>query len=438
MKSELGNGSEFWFDAEFEKQTDISELEKLQMGDIAGINVLVVDDHPVNRLLVTNFLKSWGCRYDEAECGSVAIEMMHAAAKSQMPYKVALLDMLMPEMDGRELCSRIKNDPEIADTRLILLTSLGQRGDAAWIHEAGFAGYLTKPLRQSQLRDCLAMVVGSSAITGQILPKTLVTRHRVSEAQKRNARILLVEDNPTNQEVASTILRRLGYRVEIAGNGKEAIIRLKNELFTLVFMDCQMPELDGFAATALIRDPASVVLNPDIPIIAMTANAMQGDRDRCIQSGMDDYIAKPVQPDDFVAVISRWLNGNKGLPPVEHIEVSKKQEPELFAENELLQRLLGEEALVKRIIGTFSKDTPEQLREMKQAIAENARDKAIMLAHNIKGAAANISSPALRSAAQSIEDCLKKDDQQNLPLALKEFDRLYLELSQILQKKLVS
>ena len=231
---------------------------------------------------------------------------MLRAAREGDSFQAALVDMHMPEMDGEELGRRIKQTAEIAATRLVLMTPFGQRGDGARLEQAGFSGYLTKPLRQTQLHDCLALVMGRETRpeTGQ---GQLVTRHTVAEAARRPGRLLLVEDNPTNQKVAQAMLQKLGWRADVAANGLEAVRAVKHVAYDLVLMDCQMPEMDGFAATRSIREleagsPPFAAGPPDassasglehrasrLPIIAMTANSMQGDRARCLEAGMDDY-----------------------------------------------------------------------------------------------------------------------------------------------------
>ena len=428
-----GVGSQFWFTAHFSKQADGVLTDALPMVNIAGTKILVVDDHAVNRLLVTNLLASWGCRYAEASDGSSALDMLETAFNQGEPYQVALLDMLMPEMDGRELCTRIKKNPDLRNTKLVLLTSLGQRGDAAWIQNVGFSGYLTKPLRQSQLHDCLAMVIGISSDSEDQTP--LITRHQVAEAIRRNIRILLVEDNLTNQEVAMAILKKLGYGVDLAKNGVEALAELQQNHYHLVLLDCQMPEMDGFETVEAIRSGRFPVLNPQIPVIAMTANAMAGDKDRCIESGMDDYIAKPVQPRELVEKISLWLSRTKGSRSgSNHSLVSETHFSdheggmEIFVETELFQRLLCDAELVKRIIKAFYSDTPQHLAELKVAIASGNFVEARRLAHNIKGSAANISALALHRAALELETLIKEDKaamlEDSFALLVKQFEML--------------
>jgi len=435
VESRLHEGSKFWFTACFRKQAEKNHTEELPVADIKGIRILVVDDHAVNRLLVTSLLANWGCRYSETEDGRSALSMLKQAVDKGDPYRIALLDMLMPEMDGRELSMLIKQDSKVSSTRLILLTSLGHRGDAAWIQKAGFSGYLTKPIRQSQLHDCLAMVAGLD--TGAV-SQTLITRHQVAEANRRNVRILLVEDNYTNQEVALAILKKLGYKVDLVNNGAEAIAALEQKPYQLVLMDCQMPMMDGFDAARTIRSGATSVLNPAVPIIAMTANAMQGDKERCIQSGMDDYIAKPVQPKDLVEKLSLWLSKEK-TQPVQVAEIVQEKgmgysELEVFGEKELQSRLMNDMALVRRIVKAFFSDTPLHVSELKLAISQKDYDDARRLAHNIKGSAANISAKALNQAALELENLIKAGKNEELDSAFQRLETQFAVLTSALRE----
>ena len=253
---------------------------------------------------------------ESAEDGYQALECLRNAAGRQSLFDLAILDMQMPGMDGLELARRIKAEPVISATRLVLLTSVGQRGDAKAAQSAGIAAYLTKPIRQSLLYECLRLVLGSVPNTVAPTPQTvtpIITRHSLSEAQTRSRPlVLVVEDNPVNQKVAANMIEYLGYRVNVAANGLEAVESLARIPYALVFMDCQMPEMDGFEATRVIRNQETSLQQaggklPHLPIIAMTANAMKEDRDRCLAVGMDDFLSKPVASKSLAAVLNRWL-----------------------------------------------------------------------------------------------------------------------------------
>jgi PAS domain S-box-containing protein len=324
--SEEGKGSTFWFTSRFEKQTSkvLKTSEVLKYGDISGARILTVDDNATNRKLMTTLLDQWGCRNEVAADGEAGLVLLLEAAHKGDPFQIALLDHEMPGMDGLELGRRIKSDPILEPTLMVMVTSLAQRGDVAVLEQIGFVGYLAKPVRQSLLHDCIALVLGraqqtfSNKASGVLISpdaggKTsevaggIITRHTVTEAEKQLVRILLAEDNVINQKVAQQMLKTLGYKADVVADGREAVQSLEMINYSLVLMDCQMPGMDGFEATSVIRDTFSKVLNHAVPIIAMTANAMKGDREKCIEAGMDDYMAKPVKKAELAAMLEKWL-----------------------------------------------------------------------------------------------------------------------------------
>ena len=309
VDSTPGQGSTFWFTVRLSKQADNQPIPEEKWAELEGFKVLVVDDHETNRLLVTALLNSWRCRFAEATEADTALALLREAAQTGDPFQVALLDMQMPGVDGAELGWRIKNCPEVSQTPLVMMTSIGQRGDAVRFQQIGFAGYFTKPVRQSHLRACLAMIRGRLSRDRELAADRLITQHLIGEVARRRVRILLAEDNAVNQRVALAMLKKLGYRADVVANGLEAIAALRDIPYDLVLMDCQMPELDGYEATRQIRAPDSGVLRPTVPIVAMTAHAMKGDREKCLEAGMDDYIAKPVQRGELAETLERWLAG---------------------------------------------------------------------------------------------------------------------------------
>ncbi|MEA3280593.1 MAG: response regulator, partial [Thermodesulfobacteriota bacterium] len=306
VESKEGRGSTFWFTIIFEKQTEGIKKEKIIPADISGKYILIVDDNKTNRHVLREQLKSWKCRFDEASGGSRAIEKLRKALSDNDPFDIALLDMQMPGMSGETLGRRIKEDAGLENTVLIMLTSMGERGDAARLKENGFEAYLTKPVKQSQLYNCLTTVTGIKKTKPGAEPKHIVTRHSIAEDKKHKTRILLAEDNPVNQKVGLLVLKKFGYKADIAVNGKEAVKMLEKCAYDIVLMDVQMPEMDGYEATAEIRNPESNVINHRVPVIAMTANAMKGDREKCIKSGMDDYLSKPINPQKLLGMITKW------------------------------------------------------------------------------------------------------------------------------------
>ncbi len=307
--SEEGKGSTFWFTAKFEKQTEIAQIsEVLKRTELTGTKVLVVDDNATNRLLMIALLKHWGCPHETAAEAESGLALLREAAMQGNPFRVALLDHEMPGMDGSELGRRIKADPLLESTLMIMVTSIVQRGDAALLRQIGFDGYLPKPVRQAQLHDCIAIALARANQTSSNSTQvdSIVTKHTVAEVAKRGIRILLAEDNIINQKVAQSILGKIGYKADVVANGLEAVRALEMINYDVVLMDCQMPEMDGFEATATIRNTESNVLNHKVPIIAMTANAMKGDREACVAAGMDDYLSKPVKKDELAALLEKW------------------------------------------------------------------------------------------------------------------------------------
>jgi signal transduction histidine kinase/DNA-binding response OmpR family regulator len=307
VTSQMGGGAIFWFTLHLEKRQPPPNTRMAVPEQIKGKRVLVVDDNVTNRDLFSSYLNTWGCVYDTASDGNEALEKLHAAAAQQKPFDAALVDYMMPGMDGDHLGKQIKSDPAIEGTALIMLTSRGLRGDGQRMRGIGFVGYLTKPVKRRYLLDCLLKVLciipGETGATG---PQQLVTRHTIKADADASARFLIVEDNLVNQKVALLMIQKLGYHADIAGNGKEAVAALQQRPYDLVFMDQQMPEMDGLEATRVIRSSPDV-FNTSVPIIAMTANALKGDRQICLDAGMDDYLSKPVTADKIKAMLDKWL-----------------------------------------------------------------------------------------------------------------------------------
>lgn len=301
LKSVDGEGSTFWFSISIANAKN--KRPKKIYDNLQNQKVLVVDDNLTNRTLLGLLLTKWQVEHSLVDSGDKALEKLTEARIQGTPYHIAILDMQMPGMDGYQLATKIKADSDIfSKTRLLMLTSQGQRGDAERLKAAGFNGYLNKPIDQSILYNTLMTIAGVNA-----QEQPLITAFSARELPQFKARVLVVEDNAINQRVAQGLLRKFGVQVDLAANGEEALNSLQNLPFDLVFMDCQMPVMDGYEATKKIRLAQSKVLNSNIPIIAMTANSMQGDREKCLAVGMDDFIAKPVNPNKLQEALKRWL-----------------------------------------------------------------------------------------------------------------------------------
>lgn len=332
MHGEIGvnsvrdEGSTFWFTVRLAKQLSMSQQELPVSSNLRGLSLCCVDDHATNLQLLGQYAEDWEMEPVMASMPAEALSLLQERAAQGQRTDLAILDMEMPGMDGLTLAKVMKADPRLAEIRLILLTSLGRRGDAALAQKAGFSGYLTKPVRKAQLHDCLLAVMNHTSPDDQKRQSSLfITQHRLHEVKVRSqTRILVADDHRVNQQLAVLMLERLGYRADIVANGNEAVEAVSRVPYSLVLMDCQMPEMDGYQATTEIRrreaeDEKRETNNERratsnerrgtlrIPIIAMTANAMQGDREKCLEAGMDDYLSKPIKSDQLQLILSKWL-----------------------------------------------------------------------------------------------------------------------------------
>ena len=308
VKSEEGKGSTFYFSAILKKQDASKEstLSRKLPGTLRGKRILAVDDNKINREIIAAYLTAWDCVPKVVSSGREALRLLKAAAEASTAFDVLITDMMMPEMDGMQLSKRVREDEALKNICIIILTSSGTRGDGAKLREIGIDGYFNKPIKSSRLYDALVSVLSQRQENQRIPQKRpMMTRHTLKEIKKQNIRILVAEDNKINQKVARHQLNRLGYAVDVVENGRQAVEAMKIESYKLVLMDIQMPEMDGYEATRAIRNMAGEL--KDIPIIAMTANAMKGDREKCLAAGMNGYIAKPVQPKDLQETFAEWI-----------------------------------------------------------------------------------------------------------------------------------
>jgi PAS domain S-box-containing protein len=316
VASELGRGSQFHFTLPFEsREAPMNKVLPRDLSDLQGARVLVVDDNATNRRILEELLIAWGLRPTLVDGGPAALQTLERAQAAGAPFALALLDFQMPEMDGFEVAAEIKNRPQLATTTMMMLSSVGQRGDAQRCRELGVAAYLTKPIRQSILLDAILTVFGTLArpiaaptsamhVVASATP-SLVTRHTLREAD-RSLRVLLAEDNAVNRLVAIRLLEKRGHSVAIATDGREALAACQREQFDIILMDVQMPEIDGISATGEIRKREEGT-GKRVPIIALTAHAMQEDRARCLAAGMDGYVAKPFNSKELLQLIDKLV-----------------------------------------------------------------------------------------------------------------------------------
>ncbi len=431
VTSEEGRGSEFWFTVRLDCQREQGHDDEMSPVQIQGVRILVVDDNATNRQILTTWLSSWGMVVAEAPSGPSALRMMAEAHAAGDPFRVVITDMQMPEMDGEMLGRAIKADDRCKDTRLMMMTSIGHCGSAAQLAEVGFAACLTKPVRPSELFNRLITVM--IGVPHQERPPAPAGEHAPRLVRCHAARILLAEDNITNQRVAIGILKKLGLHVDAVADGTEVIKALENIPYDLVLMDVQMPDMDGLEATERIRAADSTALNREIPIVAMTAHAMQGDREKCLKTGMNDYVSKPISPKALAEVLDKWLPKEAEEPASVPAETAAgrpaagaegSQTPD-FDKAALLDRVMGDEDLAREITQAFLADTPGLIEKLAAAVISRDGLSTAQHAHSIKGAAANVGAEALRQMAFKLEQAGRSNDVECMAILLPELGRTF-------------
>ena len=392
VESEMGHGSTFHFTARFGVDRGAS-AESMPMAalEVQALPVLVVDDNATNRRILAEMLTHWQMQPTAVASGAAALASMQQARAAGTPFPLVLLDAHMPELDGFALAAQIKQDAALAEATIIMLTSGGQRGDAARCRELGIAAYLTKPITQSELWEALITALGKPVWQARRSP--VVTRHTLREARPR-LRILLAEDNPVNQKLAVRILEKDGHTVVVVGDGQAALTALAQQAFDLVLMDVQMPVLDGLDATAAIRK-GEQTSGGHLPIVAMTARAMKGDQERCLAAGMDGYVAKPIKRDDLDTVLMQVLGRTSvPMPPAD--------EPPLDLAS-ALRAVDGDQALLREVLEVFCQDYPARVEVLRNTIAHGAAQPMERAAHNLKGALSIFGRTVAYELAQELE-----------------------------------
>ena len=428
VRSTEGQGSTFWCTARLLKQAGTPRAI-LPMGDLAGKHVLIVDDNESNRLILHHLVSGWGMVDDLAEDAESALHRISEATQRGVPYDLAILDVIMPGTDGLQLAQEIQHRPEGSAIRLVVMTSMLQRGHAEQARQAGAMGYLPKPVRHDELRDCLRTVLGLAESQNSKEPQTLsvvpqlVTRHTVAE-NVQHRRVLVVEDNLVNQKLAVRMVEKLGYQPDVVDNGQEALTALKKGDYAAILMDCQMPIMDGFETTRNIRERETEAVSsgaqaggesrsdmappslPHIPIIAVTANAMQGDRERCLAAGMDDYLSKPIKLDELRAALARWITS----PPTN--AVSGRQQPAhtttaptrgIFDPARMYQNIGSDNELFAQLVCLFLIRHQTMLAEIRTALADADSSAVERTAHTFKGTAGNLCASEVGLTAGRLE-----------------------------------
>jgi two-component system, sensor histidine kinase and response regulator len=408
--SEPGAGSTFWFTARLEKQPAEASATPAPRAELRGLRVLVVDDNGANRRIIERQATTWGMRTESAPGGVEAFAALRAAASANEPFDLAILDMKLPGMSGLELARAIKSDPAVAATRMVMLTSLSQRADCEVLRQAGIALCLTKPVKQVQLHDTLTALLAKA--DGECLsPKpekpmnsiepTGVEQQTGAAESSRKARVLLAEDNPVNQKVALRQLEKLGYAADAVANGHEALAALAAIPYDIVLMDCQMPELDGYAASAEIRRREGASPARRAAIIAMTAHALEGERDKCLTAGMDDYLSKPVKLETLGEVLRRWAPDTRGATQAAPAVAIATDDPPVD-----MARLLdvaGGAAEMQELIDIYLSQMAEDIECLNAALGSGAAEDVARSAHRCVGGSMTCGMTALVAPLQDLE-----------------------------------
>jgi len=440
IESQLGKGSSFNFTVVFDHQTDIPKTNLQMPNELSGIKILVVDDNQTSLEIMQDELGSFGFETSSVSSGKAALAELEAVAKSQ-PYDLVLLDWKMPGMDGIETAKRIKEDSRLPQKPTIIMMTAFSREDT-FKKEAKntFDAYLVKPITQSTLFDTVMSVFGKQIVkTSRSLQKQASIVADINSLH--GARVLLAEDNIINQQIAREIITNEGLIVEIVNNGKEAMAMVAERNFDAVLMDIQMPEMDGFEATRLIRQQPQF---EELPIIAMTAHAMSGDRDKCLAAGMSDYVTKPIDVEQLFSTLKKWIKPEEtvlssgSIPPLKE-EIVEKLEPEknqkIILPNELpcldvelaLKRL-GDQELLHSLLKDFHRDYKNAASDLRDVLNKQDLATAKLLAHSLKGVAANLSALQLQSAVQDLEKALKPDKLENTTNLLENVELALVQL----------
>ncbi len=443
IDSEEGKGTQFWFTVPFVKKSEeaIANLSPRREINLEGMRVLVVDDSETNCKILTYQLTAWQMRVDAVQHAAQAIAVLKQAVTNGDRYQLAILDMQMPDVDGEMLGAQIKSDQSLSATKLIMLTSLNQKGGISRIKEIGFDLYLVKPVKQSRLLDALMEVVASdSSQSYKASPNisraslTAIDPNKIS-----SLKILIAEDSPINQKVALHQLRSIGYTADVAGNGIEALDLLDRINYDLILMDCQMPELDGYGATMAIRQLDSDKKN--IAIVAMTANAMKEDRDRCLACGMDDYLSKPIRKGDLAQKLAEWES-----------KISLKKQSIIVVDNSIPSEKItnmseslplidwsyindiaeGDDEFKSELLQTFIESISQCLIQLDTAIAETNYGEIERVAHFIKGSSSNLGMVSIAAIANKLEQIGRNQAPDNTENLFKEIQDLFLQVQQIL------
>ncbi|MBN2581734.1 MAG: response regulator [Planctomycetes bacterium] len=439
--SQEGVGSTFMFTASFQTDPSVSESPLAMQGEFRGMAALVVDDNQTNRRLLTTLLANWGLCPNGVSCGGEVVQELLRAREAGVPYRLLLLDVCMPEMDGFEVARQIKEHPELADLVIMMLTSADRHDDIGRCRQMGLSGYVVKPIGQSDLWDAIVTALGrrpQSAVRQRVMPLPPAATQ---------LKILLAEDNAANQHLARRLLEKRGHEVVVVGNGCEALDALEANRFDVVLMDVQMPEMDGYEATAVIRRNEGQS-GGHLPIIALTAHAVAGDRQRCLDAGMDDYLSKPIRRQELYDTIEHWGRvAAKRVPTGEVAAAGQGRQdiPEMSGQFRVidLQRLndlvSGEQDLMNEVAEIFLAESEDLMQTISDCMTEHDAEAVSKAAHSLKGSVANFGAQEAYEAALRVEQASRENNFEGLNAHVQNLndhvEKVRHELEQLLASK---
>jgi len=436
VESELGKGSTFSFTVCFSRQSADQKQKLVPPPDIQHLNVLVVDDCADSRLIMQKMLESFGLRVKLVSSGEESLKALEENKTREEPFELVVIDWLMPGLSGIETSKRIRKDLKLT-MPIILMTAFGKENEILDAEKAGINAFLTKPIHQSTLFNAIMDTFGKKRLKIEEKEKHITTRASIYKNFLRGIRILVAEDNPTNQEIALAILEGAGIVVQIVNNGKKAVEALQRSRFDAVLMDIQMPEMDGYEATKIIRKDSKF---KSLPIIAMTAHAMKGDEEKCLEAGMDGYVSKPISQDRLFHTIWKSMEHEKKVPYYKEPEAPKDRDITVAQTEDLPERLPGiniqdalsalniEKAVFKHILIGFLKNNKESANKIRDAFDKKDWELLVQLAHSLKGSAGSVGADKLYKAAQELETA-GKEGAPTSPL----LDRVETALNQVLE-----
>ncbi len=436
VNSQIGKGTTFWFDINFNSALDAPNKDYEDEHNLSKLKLLIVEDNDTNREILTNYTLSWGMHVDAVSNATSGLELLKSAVEQGTPYDLALIDMKMANINGLELGLTIKADKALAATPLVMLTSTLFKNEAADAKNAGFAAYITKPIRKADLYKCLLNTVDNR----ELEEKKHHPKPQARSAKPHfNAKILLAEDNNVNQEIILLILENSGLSVDIVNNGFEAINALEKKSYDLILMDCMMPEMDGYEATGEIRRRQAIGELSQVPIIALTANAIEGDREKCLAAGMDDYLPKPFKAQNLFNLLEIWLN----QPNIVNKETIMNSENMTVIDYSVLTSLKslastnGDEILV-RIIKLYMENSDKLLHTMEDAFSNGDLNSIRISSHTLKSSSQQVGAYELAELCRSVENDARKQQYDASGETFTGIRQKFTETSNLLESYLIS